>query len=109
MGGYSLLDYALSQQAKEEGIEQVSLNNHEWLDTAVNSFEAYLRRNGPGPLEEWKVDFINSGGPAPKSVNAFGAVAATASRRKLIRCIGFRNAQSVSAHARLIRVWAIKD
>lgn len=98
-----------SDELRDEGIDRVvRRQGSDWLDFAIDSFVDYLRKHGPSPLEEWKQEFLASGGDAPVSQNAWGAVARSASARGLIIPRASMNARSVLAHSRLVRIWSLK-
>jgi len=109
MSSFPLLDYAASQQAKTEGINRALEHaGSTWLESAIQDFLRYLQAHPGSPLEDWRADYLERGCEPPESHKAFGALANTAVRRGLIRCVGYVKARSVKTHGHRVAVYRIK-
>ena len=102
------LDLSASLRARDAGIKLAAEHaGDDWMARAVADFVAFLREHGPAPLESWRYDWLTRRNAPPASHKAYGAVAATALRRGLIRWTGqYKPAASKKTHGHPVRVLA---
>jgi hypothetical protein len=101
-----LLTYA--EQARNQALRQVEQNNDEWFGIALLQIESLGKREGQ--QEMIGEDIRRMVEPAvgkPSHPNAWGAVIATAMRRKLIFDTGrVGRMTSITSHARKTTIYA---
>lgn len=105
-----LLNYQAAQEAKLAGLQRaIDHAGESWLENAISDFLGYLRAHGEATTEAWRADYLKRGLEPPASHNCWGALVQVASKRKLIRPVGFVLAQSVATHRHPVRIWRLEE
>ena len=108
----NLFDYAEAQKARDEGIERVMENAGEWKDEAMDALERiYYQRRYEGnefTFEMLKFPVVKAVGP-PHHSNVWGGIAREMKKRGWIKEVGTTQAQTVSRHGSICRVYKWSD
>ena len=111
-----LLDYLASSQARDEGMQKVTVNNKEWMALALLQLEQIARSHDGWANTEYgvtgediRVMLIPYIGK-PHSSNAWGVLICEAVRRKMIVATGqYRSMKDKRSHARKTAVYVFQS
>lgn len=95
----------LALQARDEGIEAVSLNNAEFL-AAARSIAVELAAAGPITCDDVRAECERQG-IEPLHYNAWGAVFSGGCGRRLRFTGKLRKSRQLQGHGNLLRVWEL--
>lgn len=97
------LSFEDAMQAQQRGTAQVISNAPRWADLALEAIKAFAARIGrPFTTEDFRQSALV---PDPRHPNAWGAVFNAASRRGVIRQVGFTRPSNVKSHASVVMTW----
>ena len=93
--------------ARDDGLKRAAEHAGEpWMDAAVADFARFVKARGEATCEQWRLDWLTRGRPAPASHKAYGAVASTAARRGLVvNTRRYVQAVSEKTHAHPVPIW----
>jgi len=96
------LNLPQGEAAKERGLDLVSSNNWEFIETMRDISFTVAYERGQVTIDDLRESALRLG-IAPQSPNAWGAVL----RGKTWKCVGYTQSRLPSNHARTIKIWAL--
>lgn len=101
------LDFTRAQALKKEGMARAIEHAGEtWADRALKALERFAAERREFTVEQFRMHFLTTGGIAPPSHYAYGALTNLARKRGVIVHTGrYVNAQAVKTRGHAIPVW----
>jgi hypothetical protein len=98
---------AEGRRARDRGIAKTSCANREWLDDAEAGLRRYSAGRAEVTIEGFRHWWLEQGGAAPTSHNAWGALGHRAARSTFLKFARFEQAKSPQTRAHPIRVYTV--